>query len=79
MKVRTQVQFEEEQYRALKRLAQESGRSLSELLRQIVSQHLHTQKGSDPWDSAWGLVGLASDREGATDLAVNHDRYLWGD
>lgn len=76
MKVRTQVQFEEEQYVVLKRLARESGRSLSELLRQIVALHLDSHRAEpDPWDDAWAVIGLG--QGGPTDLSEQHDRYLW--
>ena len=78
MKIRTQVQFEEGQYNALKRMAQESGISLSAVLRQIVQERLRAPEDENPrWNLAWELVGIGQDREGATDLAGNHDDYAW--
>ena len=78
MKIRTQVQFEEGQYNALKRMAQESGISLSAVLRQIVQERLRIPKGENPrWNLAWELVGLGQDLDGKTDLARNHDDYTW--
>lgn len=76
--VRTQIQITEQQARKLRKRAREQGISLAEVIRRCVD---HALANSEPdlatlYDRARKMVGAFHDREGATDLAENHDRYL---
>ncbi len=78
-KVRTQIQLEERQYVALKRLAAADGRSLSSVLRRIVDMAL-AEGGSAPEDvrsARLAFVGSGRDSEQARDAARHHDRYSY--
>ena len=72
--VRTQIQLSEEQARALKRLAAERHVSMAELVRQGVERILAEDELAEKWRRATALVGRF--RDGATDVSVNHDKYL---
>lgn len=76
--VRTQIQLTEGQARKLRKRAREQGISLAEAIRRCVD---HELANSSPdlaalYKQAQKLVGVYRDREGAGDVAVNHDRYL---
>lgn len=79
MKIRTQIQLEERQYRSLKRLAATEGRSLSAVLRSMIDAALGTAEPSadDRRAALLGLIG--SGRDTKDDVARNHDRYLYDD
>ena len=67
-----QVYLEQQQDRALRRLAKNKGVSISELIRQGVQLLLDQIPVVD--DPAWDIVGLgASDVD---DLASRHDEHL---
>ena len=68
---RTQLLLHDWQYAALKARAAREGKSLSALVREIVSAHL------DRKASKLDLIeGIA---EGPPDFGAEHDRYLYGD
>jgi len=72
-----QIQFTEQQARALRAAAQRAGISQSEVVRQSVDSHLGVEKGPDREtlrSRALGLVGAFTGAE--TDVAVRHDDYL---
>ena len=76
--VRTQIQLTEEQSRKLKRLAAREGVSVAEAVRRLID----TSAGDGEtaltarYERAAALVGAFRDRDGATDVASEHDRYL---
>jgi hypothetical protein len=72
--IRTQVQLTREQADALRKLASQRGVSLAELVRQGVERVLAESEEAERWRRASELVGRYGDE--ATDLSVNHDRYL---
>ncbi len=74
--VRTQIQLTEEQARALKAAATRQGVSMAELIRQGVDRILEEQERAEKWRRASALLGRYTDRDGATDVSVNHDKYL---
>mgnify|MGYP001153423224 CR=1 FL=1 len=79
--VRTQVQFTEEQHRRLKALARRRGVSLSELVRRSVDVTLEAEAAEGDeiearYRGALAIAGQFRDVDGATDVAVHHDRYL---
>jgi hypothetical protein len=78
--IRTIVQLTEEQHRALKEMAAEYHVSVSELVRQGVDQLTRTKKPlisqEEKIRRALAVIGIAHDRCGATDVSINHDKYL---
>ena len=75
--IRTQIQLTEEQARALKLQARREERSMADLLRASVSEHL-TRRGVV--DRTSSLATLANwdgrFRSGRPELADEHDRHL---
>ncbi len=74
--VRTQILLTEHQHRFLKELSSETGASLSALVRQAV-ETLRAEQRAPSLDRARKLLGSFSDCR--TDVAENHDHYLWGE
>lgn len=73
--IRTIVQLREEQAAQLRKRAKEQGVSISELVRQGVDQLLLTPtQDEEIRRRALAAVGFVHDD--ATDVAVNHDKYL---
>lgn len=69
---RTQLMLEEWQYEALRGRAESEGRSISDLVRDILKAHLkQPQRGR--------LSRIEGVAEGPSDLAREHDRYLYGE
>jgi ribbon-helix-helix CopG family protein len=71
---RTQILLDDWQHQALKALAEARGRSLSDLIREIVSAHLREQ----PARAARRLSEISGVAEGPSDAAAEHDHYLYG-
>lgn len=72
--IRTQIQLDEEQARALKRLAAERGVSMAALVREGIDHLLaQTQRDTD-WENALEAVGKYRGSGGA--VAEDHDHYL---
>ena len=69
---RTQLLLEEWQYEALRGRAERDAKSISALVREILSAHL-AQPGHHKLDLIEGVA------EGPSDLGKNHDRYLYGE
>ncbi|MHB8867678.1 MAG: hypothetical protein ACYC6T_12765 [Thermoleophilia bacterium] len=75
--IRMQIQFTEQQARALRAAAQHAGISQSEVVRRSVDSHLGVGRGPDREtlrSRALALVGAFAGTE--TDVAVRHDDYL---
>ncbi len=79
MMIRTQVQLTERQMSALKTLSHKRQVSVAELIRQGVE---HVISGPEPISDeekmrrAMAIVGKFTDKDGATDVSINHDKYL---
>ena len=74
--VRTQILLKEHQHLVLKELSRQRGVSLSELVREAVDSLLQQEQRSTV-ERAKALLGeFAADR---SDVAADHDRYLWGE
>jgi hypothetical protein len=73
--VRTQIQLSEAQARRLKVLAAERGVSMAALIREAVDRLAGNDRDQDR-ERALSVVGKYRDREGASDVAAEHDRYL---
>jgi len=78
--VRKQLYIDEELDRALKLLAARTGRSEAEHVRSALRAYVHDEVDASPdaGDPLLGLIGLVTESEGADDVAVNHDHYLYG-
>jgi hypothetical protein len=77
--IRTQVQLTESQMRDLKRIARREGVSMAEVVRRSVDSYIRTCDGPSREElvrRARSVVGRFRDREGKTDVSVNHDEYL---
>ena len=71
---RTQLLLDDWQYDALKAQARGSRRSLSDLVRQIVTAHL----GNGARRTSARMLEIEGVAEGPADLAGAHDGYLYG-
>lgn len=78
--VRKQLYIDDDLNDGLKLLAARTGRSEAEHVRAALRDYLHDDRQADPSspDPLLELVGLVDDPEGPRDVAVNHDRYLYG-
>jgi Arc/MetJ-type ribon-helix-helix transcriptional regulator len=75
--IRTQIQLTEHQAETLRRLAHERRVSMAALVREAVDRMIDTDDDREErWRRALSVVGKYRDKEGATDLGVNHDKYL---
>jgi hypothetical protein len=78
--IRTIVQLTEEQHRVLKELAAEYNVSVSEMVRRSVDALAQNKPKARSREEirgrAMAWVGIARDRDGATDISINHDKYL---
>lgn len=85
MMIRTMVQLTEEQLKALKELAKARKTSVAKLVRESVAQYVViAAKESDREEKrrrALEFIEMMKkepfhDKDGATDVSVNHDKYL---
>lgn len=75
--IRMQIQLTEAQARALKTQARREARSMSDLVRESVSDYVARHGTVDRADLMRGALSLAGRfRSGCVDLAEEHDRYL---
>jgi predicted DNA-binding ribbon-helix-helix protein len=76
--VRTQIQFPEDDWRRLRRMAREQNVSVSELVRRQFQRATETAAASRAasYARAASLCGSFQDRGSATDISTEHDRYL---
>lgn len=79
--IRTQIQFTEEQHRALKRWARERDISLSEAVRRCVADRLSREgtaaaRRADRVREAQAIVGKYTDPSGPSTVARDHDDHL---
>jgi plasmid stability protein len=70
---RTQILLDDWQYQALKARAQREGRSMSELLRQMLDAHLKKSGARAP-----RLADIRAVGEDRTARGRDHDRFLYG-
>ncbi len=77
--IRTQIQLTEEQHKFLREKAAEYNVSMAELVRQsidLMAQNHQKPNREEMVRRAKALAGIATDIEGATDVSINHDKYL---
>jgi hypothetical protein len=70
--IRTQISLPEDQYRLLKERAAATGKSMSALIREALSQSDVEREAR--WDRAFSWFGRTG--SGLGDLAERHDDYL---
>jgi hypothetical protein len=71
---RTQLLLEEWQYEELKAMAEQTGRSMSDVLRGLITAQLGPRRSRSK--GVADLAGMVKD--GPSDLGTNHDHYLYG-
>jgi len=75
--IRTQIQLEETQYRALKELAARQRTSVAELIRRAVENFLETSDWVSEQERRRRAIAAAGRfRSGVGDIAEKHDEYL---
>ena len=75
--IRTQVQFTQDQWAALRRLSAATGKSIAELVRDGIDQYLtanHSANAEDRIARALRVAGKFS--SGVSDVSAAHDRHL---
>ncbi len=70
---RTQILLEEWHYEALKNLAESEGASLSDMVRRILTEHLHPRSSSR--EGLQAIAGIGQDPEAS---GKEHDKWLYG-
>lgn len=71
-----QIQLTAAQAAGLRRLAAKRGVSMAALIREGVDRTLEGDERALMWEGALSVLGKYTDRDGATDVAEEHDRYL---
>ena len=76
---RTQISLTAEQADRLRRIASKRHTSMAALIRDAVDQVVREEDGptnDELWERVFKAAGAFHDRDGATDVAENHDKYL---
>ncbi len=78
--VRTQIQLTGEQARRVRRIAQQEGVSMAEVIRRCVDRSLEDSRPSraELWEKVLAVAGRFEDSTGAEDVSERHDDYLNG-
>ena len=72
--IRTQIQFEKKTYETLKTKSNETGKSMSEIVRRSLDQTIESQECDQKWARALSSMGKFS--SGLNNLAEKHDEHL---
>jgi predicted DNA-binding protein len=72
--IRTQIQFEKKTYEALKSKSNETGKSISEIVRRALDRSIAAQEVDQKWARALNSMGKFS--SGLNNLAEKHDDHL---
>ena len=72
--IRTQIQFEQKTYQALKTKSKETGKSISEIVRRSLDHSIAAQEVDQKWARALSSMGKFS--SGLKNLAEKHDDHL---
>ena len=72
--IRTQIQFEQKTYEALKTKSNETGKSISEIVRRALDRSIAAQEVDQKWVRALKSMGKFS--SGLNNLAEKHDDHL---
>ena len=77
-KIRTQIQLEPDDLDKLRTLARRRGISVSGAVRQLVREASESLSEGSDWSRLLNFAGSLTDTDGSSDVAENHDRYLYG-
>jgi hypothetical protein len=79
-KVRTQIQLDSRDHARLKAFAERHRLSMAAAVRMLVQQGLGDEPrlADERWEAFLRAGGTGRERDGARDVARNHDRYLYG-
>jgi CRISPR/Cas system-associated protein Csm6 len=72
--IRTQIQFEQKMYEALKTKSNETGKSISEIVRRSLDRSIAAQEADQKWARALSSMGKFS--SGLNNLAEKHNDHL---
>ena len=72
--IRTQIQFEQKTYESLKTKSNETGKSISEIVRRALDRSIAAQEIDQKWARALSSIGKFS--SGLNNLAEKHDDHL---
>jgi len=72
--IRTQIQLEQRTYEALKTKSNETGKSISEIVRRSLDRSIAAQEVDQKWARALNSMGKFS--SGLNNLAEKHDDHL---
>lgn len=78
--IRKQLYIDDDLNAGLRILAGQTGRSEAEHVRAALREYLNRRNraSGDHNDPLLALIGLVADEDGPTDVAANHDEYLYG-
>ena len=76
IKHRTQISLEDWQYQVLLDLSRKAKKSLSALIREMITEKFAATSGEPGSDPVFGVVGIGS--SGRKKTARNHDTVLYG-
>jgi len=73
---RSQILLEEWQYRYLSDKARQEGKSISRVVRELLSEWIGPGR-AETWegDPFFGIIGMVSSGDGQ--IAENHDKYIY--
>ena len=72
--IRTQIQFEKKTYETLKTKSNETGKSISEIVRRSLVQTIESQECDRKWARALNSLGKFT--SGLDNMAEKHDEHL---
>jgi len=72
--IRTQIQFEKKTYETLKAKSNETGKSISEIVRRSLDRSIAAQEIDQKWARALNSLGKFA--SGLDNLAEKHDEHL---
>lgn len=75
-KHRTQVSLEDWQYQILRDISRRQRKSLSSIIRDLVTEKFAPPRSAQSRDPLWGIVGLGSG-DGSS-VAREHDKHIYG-
>lgn len=75
-KHRTQISLEDWQYQMLLEESRKTKKSLSQIIRDMVSEKFARARGKNKKDSIFDIIGIG-EGDGSS-VARDHDKYLYG-
>jgi hypothetical protein len=75
VKHRTQISLDDWQYQLLLEVSRKTKKSLSALIRELISEKLTAKPEEMERDTVFGIIGIGG--SGRKDTARNHDAFLY--